>query len=204
MGLLFLNTVLCANFGGCSRLLFPTLQSVLPFFHTMEFWVNTRPRCMDSVDQMSLKLDLAMHLGSNQRNVSRGKSEISIKKLLNLDFSFSCGGKQSCQAGLDLLDGDTKFLLIEDKSQPLNSYSLPPHLKHSNDKCFLHSDRDFFFFFFLAALGLRCCVRAFSIVVASGGYSSLRCEGFSLRWLLLLRSTGSRCAGFSSCSTWAQ
>ena len=25
------------------------------------------------------------------------------------------------------------------------------------------------------------------------------CVGFSLRWLLLLRSTGSRCAGFSSC-----
>ena len=38
----------------------------------------------------------------------------------------------------------------------------------------------------------------FSLVAASGGYSSLRCAGFSLRWLLLLRSTGSRCVGFSS------
>ena len=27
--------------------------------------------------------------------------------------------------------------------------------------------------------------------------------GFSLRWLLLLRSTGSTCMGFSSCGVWA-
>ena len=42
-----------------------------------------------------------------------------------------------------------------------------------------------------------------SPVAASGGYSSLRCAGFSLRWLLLW-STGSRRMGFSSCGTWAQ
>ena len=50
---------------------------------------------------------------------------------------------------------------------------------------------------FVAARGL-------SLVEVSGGYSSLLCAGFSLRWLLLLRSTGSRRAGFSSCGTWAQ
>ena len=44
----------------------------------------------------------------------------------------------------------------------------------------------------------------FSLVVVSGGYSSLWCAGFSLQWLLLLQSTGSRHAGFSSCGTWAQ
>ena len=38
-----------------------------------------------------------------------------------------------------------------------------------------------------------------SLVAASGGYSLLRCVGFSLWWLLLLRSTGSRRPGFSSC-----
>ena len=43
--------------------------------------------------------------------------------------------------------------------------------------------------------------RGLSLVVTSGGYSSLRCSGFSLRWLLLLRSTGSRRAGFSSCDS---
>ena len=51
--------------------------------------------------------------------------------------------------------------------------------------------------FFVAARGL-------SLVAVSGGYSSLRCEGFSLRWLLLLWSMGSRRTGFSSCGTWAQ
>ena len=50
---------------------------------------------------------------------------------------------------------------------------------------------------FVAVCGL-------SLVAASRGYSSLRCAGFSLRWLLLLRSTGSRHAGFSSCGTRAQ
>ena len=38
-------------------------------------------------------------------------------------------------------------------------------------------------------------VRGLSLVVASGGHSSLRCAGLSLSRPLLLRSTGSRCAG---------
>ena len=50
---------------------------------------------------------------------------------------------------------------------------------------------------FVAARGL-------SLLAASGGYSSLRCAGFSLRWLLSLWSTGSRPAGFSSYGTQAQ
>ena len=50
---------------------------------------------------------------------------------------------------------------------------------------------------FVAARGL-------SLVAASGGCSSLPCAGFSLQWLLLLQSTGSRRMGFSSCSAWAQ
>ena len=47
-------------------------------------------------------------------------------------------------------------------------------------------------------------LRWLSLVVASEGYSSLQCAGFSLWWLLLWQSTGSRRAGFSSCGTWAQ
>ena len=43
-----------------------------------------------------------------------------------------------------------------------------------------------------------------SLAAASGGYSLLRCVGFSLRWLLLLWSTGSRHMGFSNCGTQAQ
>ena len=38
-------------------------------------------------------------------------------------------------------------------------------------------------------------VRGLSLVAASGGHSSLQCAGLSLSWPLLLRSTGSRCAG---------
>ena len=68
------------------------------------------------------------------------------------------------------------------------------------------------FFFFLRAPDLFIyfwlrwvfvAVRRLSLVAVSGGYSSLRCAGFSLRWLLLLRSTGSRCMGFSSCGSQA-
>ena len=46
--------------------------------------------------------------------------------------------------------------------------------------------------------------RRLSLVAVSGGYSSLQCAGFSLWWLLLLRSTGSRCMAFTSCSMQAQ
>ena len=42
-------------------------------------------------------------------------------------------------------------------------------------------------------------VRGLSLVAVSGGYSSLQCTGFSLRWLLLLWSTGCRHKGFSIC-----
>ena len=59
-----------------------------------------------------------------------------------------------------------------------------------------------FIYLFLAVLGLCCCARAFSRC-SEGGYSSLRCAGFSLQWLLLLWSTGSRHVGFSSCVSWA-
>ena len=45
-------------------------------------------------------------------------------------------------------------------------------------------------------LSLRCCSRDFS--------TWLRCVGLSLRRLLLLRSTGCRHVGLSSCSAWAQ
>ena len=51
----------------------------------------------------------------------------------------------------------------------------------------------FFFnsYFFLALLGLLCCT-GFCLVVASRGYASLWCWGFSLWWLLSFRSTNSR------------
>ena len=58
----------------------------------------------------------------------------------------------------------------------------------------------FFFFNFIYLFYLWLCwvfvsVRGLSLVVASGGHSSLLCTGLSLSWPVLLRSTGSRCAG---------
>ena len=75
------------------------------------------------------------------------------------------------------------------------------------------SKKRFFCFFFLINLFVLfiyfwlCWVfvaaHGLSLVAASGGYSSLQCTGFSLRWLLLLQSTGSRACGLSSCGSWA-
>ena len=59
-----------------------------------------------------------------------------------------------------------------------------------------------FIYFWLRWVLVAVC--GLSLVAVSGGYSSLRCVGFSLRWLVLLRSTGSGCVGFSSCGTQAQ
>ena len=55
----------------------------------------------------------------------------------------------------------------------------------------------FFFLFWLC--GVLIAARGLSLVAASGHYSSLWCAGFSLWWLLVLWSMGSRCAGLSSC-----
>ena len=69
----------------------------------------------------------------------------------------------------------------------------------------------FFFKIYLLIDWLLCWVFVSllgpSLVAASGGHSSSRCAGLSPSWPLLLRSTGSRCAGSAvvahgpSCST---
>ena len=51
-----------------------------------------------------------------------------------------------------------------------------------------------YLFLSLAVLSLRCCTQAFSSC-GKRGFCVLWCVGFSLRWLLLLRSTGSRAHG---------
>ena len=70
---------------------------------------------------------------------------------------------------------------------------------------FINLKKIIYFIYFIFGCGGSSLLHAgFSLVVASGGSSSLRCAGFSLRWLLLLRSPGFRLSGFSSCGTWAQ
>ena len=61
----------------------------------------------------------------------------------------------------------------------------------------------FLFFFFLAALGLCCCAWTFSSCSARG-LLLVVVHWLLIQWLLLLQSTGSRRAGFSSCGTQAQ
>ena len=60
-----------------------------------------------------------------------------------------------------------------------------------------------FIYLFLAALGLHCCAPAFASC-GKRGLIFVWCTGFSLWWLLLLRSMGSRRTGFSSCGIRAQ
>ena len=59
--------------------------------------------------------------------------------------------------------------------------------------------RIFFLFIYFWLHWVFVAARGLSLVAARGGYSSLRCASFSLRWLLLLRRTHSRHVGFSSC-----
>ena len=69
---------------------------------------------------------------------------------------------------------------------------------------FVYSFALLYFYFYLWLRWVFVAARGHSLFVESMGYSSLRCTGFSLQWLLLLRSMGSRHVGFSSCGTWVQ
>ena len=59
----------------------------------------------------------------------------------------------------------------------------------------------FSIFYFLAVLSLHCCLEAFSSC-GEPGYCLFWGSSFSLQCLLLW-SMRSRCAGFSSCGSWA-
>ena len=68
-----------------------------------------------------------------------------------------------------------------------------------------------FYLFIFGCVGVFVAACRLSLVAASGGYSSLWCVGFSLWWLLLLQSMGSRAQasvvvahGLSSCGARAQ
>ena len=67
---------------------------------------------------------------------------------------------------------------------------------------FNHMDVNLFIYLFIWLRWVFVAACGLSLVVR-GGYSSLRCVGFSLWWLLLLRSTVSMCEGFCSCGSWA-
>ena len=60
---------------------------------------------------------------------------------------------------------------------------------------FFFNNSLFYLFIYLWLCWVLVSVRGLSPVAASGGHSSSRCPGLSLSRPLLLRSTGSRCAG---------
>ena len=68
-------------------------------------------------------------------------------------------------------------------------------------KVFSFFNKFIYLFIYFGCVGSSLLRTGFSLAVVSGGYSSLRCAGFSLWWILLLRSMGSRRVGFSSCGT---
>ena len=59
-----------------------------------------------------------------------------------------------------------------------------------------------YFILFIFGSVLSVAARGLSLVAVSGGYFSLWCAGFSLLWLLLLWSTGSRHAGSRAQAPW--
>ena len=79
---------------------------------------------------------------------------------------------------------------------------LPFILFFLNKQLFKNKFTYLFIYFWLCWVFVAAC--RLSLVAASGGCSLLWCADFSLQWLLLLRSTGSRRGGFSSCDTRAQ
>ena len=71
--------------------------------------------------------------------------------------------------------------------------------KRTNQSSFLQ----FYLFICFGLCWVFLATHRLSLAVVSGGYSLLPCVGFSLQWLLLLQSTGSRSRGLSSYSTQA-
>ena len=102
--------------------------------------------------------------------------------------------------------GSLTFRQAEEHTQSalmqITNYIQFINLQFSSRKNFFLIYLFYLFYFFGCIRSLL--LRGLSLVAASGGYSSLWCVGFSLRWLLLLWSTGSRRVGFSSCGLWAQ
>ena len=126
--------------------------------------------------------DLPIAKTRNMRRIRNGREEMKLSLVLN-DATFYVENPSESNGTL---------------MKPLREFSEIAMFHIKNQLCFSTPIHFFWLrWVFVAAHGL-------SLVAVSRGYSSMRCTGFSLRWLLLLRSTGSRCAGFSSCGSRAQ
>ena len=72
---------------------------------------------------------------------------------------------------------------------------------HYAFRCHSHIQVTFIYLFNFWLHWIFVAVHRLSLVAVSRGYSLLQYAGFSLWWLLLLWSTGSRHMGFSSCGS---
>ena len=68
---------------------------------------------------------------------------------------------------------------------------------------FLFLDRRLYFVICFGLHWIFVATYGLSVISGSVGYSLLGCSGFSLQWLLVLESTGSRACRLSSFATWA-
>ena len=75
----------------------------------------------------------------------------------------------------------------------MNSQSL--YIQIIINRVFFFLNKFIYLFIYFWVCWAFVCVQGLSVVVTSGGHSSLRCAGLSLLRSLLLRSTGSRRAG---------
>ena len=90
------------------------------------------------------------------------------------------------------------------EQQPSSLWPLPSFIKRNLLIFSFFFNKFIYSFIYFWPCWVFVAARGLSLVAASGGYSSLQCVGFSFWWLLLLRSTGSRRMGFSSCGMRAQ
>ena len=86
-------------------------------------------------------------------------------------------------------------------SSILGSFNFSPV---DNQLLFFFFNKFIYFYLFICGCIESVAVLWLSLVAGCRSYSLSRCVGFSLQWLLLLQSMGSRYAGFSSCGTQAQ
>ena len=77
----------------------------------------------------------------------------------------------------------------------MDSYPLDHQGSPFTHSFFFLKAEAFYLFIYLWLCWVFVSVRGLSLVAASRGHSSSRCAGLSLSGPLLLRSTGSRCAG---------
>ena len=121
-----------------------------------------------------------------------GKIKIYVQRLANINCSFIPNNSKLETSILETSEWENKLV-------HLCNGMLHSNVKKKGSILFLKRIIYLFIYFWLRWVFVAA--RRLSLAVASGGYSSLQCVGFSLWWLLLLWSMGSRHMGFSSCGT---